>query len=35
MLKLGRNNNKKLFKYLNMLGYKYDYLKEILEKYDW
>ncbi len=34
-LNLGSNNNKKLFKYLNMLGYEFDYLKEIMDKYDW
>ncbi|MGI6607602.1 MAG: ribonuclease M5 [Erysipelotrichaceae bacterium] len=34
-LNLGSNNNKKLFKYLNMLGYEFDYLKGILDKYGW
>ena len=33
-LNLGSNNNKRLFKYLNMLGYKLEQLKEILKKYD-
>ena len=33
-LNLGSNNNKKLFKYLNMLGYEYNHLQEILKKYD-
>ncbi len=33
-LNLGQNNNKRLFKYLNMLGYDFDYLKGILDKYD-
>ncbi|MGI6582183.1 MAG: ribonuclease M5 [Erysipelotrichaceae bacterium] len=33
-LNLGINNNKRLFKYLNMLGYRFNYLKDILDKYD-
>ena len=34
-LNLGQNNNKRLFRYLNMLGYRFDQLKGILDNYDW
>ncbi len=33
-LHLGQCNNKKLFKYLNMLGYDYDRVKETAKEYD-
>ncbi len=33
-IKLGKCNNKRLFKYLNMLGYTYKQLGDLLEDYD-